>query len=39
MKVTVFHEWLYFNEKGETVNFISEDSSAHGKNRETIKLK
>ena len=31
--------WLYFNEKGEMVNFISEDRSALGKNGETIKLK
>jgi hypothetical protein len=31
--------WLYFNEKGEMVNFSSEDRSALGKNGETIKLK
>ena len=31
--------WLYFNEKGEMVNFTSEDRSALGKNGETIKLK
>ena len=31
--------WLYFNEKGELVNFTSEDRSALGKNGETIKLK
>jgi hypothetical protein len=31
--------WLYFNEKGELVNFSSEDRSALGKNGETIKLK
>jgi hypothetical protein len=31
--------WLYFNEKGELVNFVSEDRSALGKNGETIKLK
>ena len=31
--------WLYFNEKGEMVNFTSEDRSALGKNGETMKLK
>lgn len=31
--------WLYFNEKGEMVNFTSEDRSAIGKNGETLKLK
>ena len=31
--------WLYFNEKGEMVNFVSEDRSALGINGETIKLK
>ena len=31
--------WLYFNEKGELVNFVSEDRSALGANGETIKLK
>ncbi len=31
--------WLYFNEKGELVNFTSEDRSALGKNGETVKLK
>ena len=31
--------WLYFNEKGEMVNFVSEDRSALGKNGETTKLK
>ena len=31
--------WLYFNEKGELINFDSEDRSALGKNGETIKLK
>ena len=31
--------WLYFNEKGEMVNFVSEDRSALGKNGETVKLK
>jgi hypothetical protein len=31
--------WLYFNEKGELMNFDSEDRSALGKNGETIKLK
>ncbi len=30
--------WLYFNEKGELVNFTSEDRSALGKNGETVKL-
>lgn len=31
--------WLYFNEKGELVNFDSEDRSALGANGETLKLK
>lgn len=31
--------WLYFNEKGELVNFTSEDRSALGENGKTIKLK
>jgi hypothetical protein len=31
--------WLYFNEKGELVNFTSDDRSALGKNGETMKLK
>ena len=31
--------WLYFNEKGEMVNFVSEDRSALGANGETTKLK
>ncbi len=31
--------WLYFNEKGELVNFVSEDRSALGENGEMIKLK
>jgi hypothetical protein len=31
--------WLYFNEKGEMVNFTSEDRSALGENGEIIKLK
>ena len=31
--------WLYFNEKGEMVNFVSEDRSALGTNGETMKLK
>jgi hypothetical protein len=31
--------WLYFNEKGELINFDSEDRSALGKNGETVKLK
>jgi hypothetical protein len=31
--------WLYFNEKGELVNFTSEDRSALGDNGKTIKLK
>jgi hypothetical protein len=31
--------WLYFNEKGEMVNFVSEDRSALGENGETTKLK
>lgn len=35
----IISAWLYFNEKGELVNFVSEDRSALGKNGETIKLK
>ena len=35
----IISAWLYFNEKGEMVNFVSEDRSALGKNGETIKLK
>lgn len=31
--------WLYFNEKGEMVNFTSEDRFDIGKNGETVKLK
>jgi hypothetical protein len=31
--------WLYFNEKGELVNFVSEDRSALLENGETVKLK
>jgi hypothetical protein len=31
--------WLYFNEKGEMVNFVSEDRSALGANGETSKYK
>ena len=31
--------WLYFNEKGEMVNFVSEDRSALGENGQTVKLK
>jgi hypothetical protein len=31
--------WLYFNEKGEMVNFVSEDRSALLENGETVKLK
>lgn len=31
--------WLYFNEKGELVNFTSEDRSALSANGETVKLK
>jgi hypothetical protein len=31
--------WLYFNEKGEMVNFDSEDRSPLGANGETLKLK
>ncbi len=31
--------WLYFNEKGELINFDSEDRSALGANGETKKLK
>jgi hypothetical protein len=31
--------WLHFNEKGELVNFDSEDRSALGANGETMKLK
>jgi hypothetical protein len=31
--------WLFFNEKGELVNFTSEDRSALGENDKTIKLK
>ena len=31
--------WLHFNEKGELVNFVSEDRYAASENGETIKLK
>jgi hypothetical protein len=31
--------WLYFNEKGEMVNFVSEDRSALLANGQTVKLK
>jgi hypothetical protein len=31
--------WLYFNEKGELVNFVSEDRFALVENGETVKLK
>jgi hypothetical protein len=31
--------WLYFNEKGELVNFVSEDRSPLGKNGESLNLK
>jgi hypothetical protein len=31
--------WLYFNEKGELVNFVSEDRSALGENGTVTKLK
>ncbi len=31
--------WLYFNDKGELVNFVSEDRSALLENGETVKLK
>ncbi len=31
--------WLYFNDKGEMINFVSEDRSALVENGETVKLK